>query len=108
MEDYIYDYVNTQNSIYKKEKEILDIDHDAVKKKVNLKWFYKNLHIYQKEDTKQKNITRALLHGFGDNIVRKIDKNRLYISILNPHPDSVYNIMKIYPKIQILDTLLKD
>ena len=103
---YINEYMKLKNSIYKIDKKIKDINYDDVKEDKTFKWFDENLNINKITSDKNQNVILSLLHGFGTNIVRKIDGSNVYISVRNPHPSNVYQIQKMFRFSKELDTLI--
>ena len=88
--NYVKDYLLFMNNLYKKEQDLGPKDYDDAKQDVKLDWFDEHLKIHIRDHNQHKNISYALLHGFGYNIVKKLEKTNLFIATMDPNPENIY------------------
>jgi hypothetical protein len=73
-----------------------------------IKWFDTVLKISNVPKDLDIRITSSFLHGNGYKIAKKIDGTNLYVQILNPSPNNIYEIGRITKKSAITNTFLKN
>ena len=103
---YLKYYNNFKRLLVNVEKRNYDRDYDNTDKKITFKWFDNYLKTTYVDKYLYNNITRALLHGFGYNIVKRIDDVNLYLNINGPYPDNVYGLKMQPPKFKLVASLL--
>ncbi len=100
---YLKHYVSLVNKIAKYDRDLFDIDYEADRIDVDFEWFRGRIEVVPTMNN-DKALTRSLLHGFGYHIARRIDRSKLYTSIIDPTVDNVWKI-KMVGWSQIPDTL---
>jgi hypothetical protein len=100
-------YLNLSNKINKYKNELYEIDYNIKDMDWTLEQFDNVIKVLLPiNDNKYYNILYSLLHGYGFNIVRRIEGSHLYLDVNNPNPDYVYEITKISKFSPVIDTSL--
>lgn len=99
-------YIKLTNDFIKYDEQIYEIDKDEKSEDVKLDWFDQRIQVNIKSD-RADNITCSLLHGYGFNIVRRVEGSSLFVHISNPTPDNVSVIGRIPTLPTTLNTLIK-
>jgi len=107
VENVIKKYFRIINTVNKLEKNLYD-NKELNILQTRLNEFDNMLKInpLSQYDSIEYNISRSLLHGYGYNIVRRLEGSELFVNINNPVIDNVFKISTITPKSKTLDTLL--
>jgi len=93
IKNYIHKYRRLCRIIDNIQKRYYKIDYDNIRN-INLEWFDNYINVNKTDDINS-NIIMSLLHGFRENIVKKIDGTPLYVSINNPDPTKLYAIKRM-------------
>jgi hypothetical protein len=88
-------------------KNYTRISNDFIKYNSDFELF-NNIIKIDKKSTNTENITCALLHGNGYKIAKKIGGTNLYVQLINPSPNNVYEIGRITKRAHIKNTLVKN
>lgn len=103
---YVTDYFYLLNKIKKLNESLYDIDYDTKDSEtMTLTNFDELLQVNYISETTEESIIRSLLHGFSNNIVKKIDHTNIYLNVNQPSPQNVYSIAKTFYKPQDDTTL---
>lgn len=109
--DVIFSYINKlnrfKNSLYKKKHNLIDIDLNEKDYNINIEELLNYLDKFTKTtNNKEENITNALLHAYGSNVVRNIMGTQFYIPIANPLSENVRMIKGLTKYNSKPDTLM--
>ena len=92
---FLMGYIKMNNKINKHERNLMDIDYNALNYNVPLSLFDKMLQIAQIDEKYENNVIKAMMHSYSANIMRNINGTKFYINIAYPNIKYVYSIKKV-------------